>query len=105
MVGLDRLGAYASRVADASDFETAGVYDPAAADAEDRLALLRWLDGQGFDLEEIAEAAREGKLVTLASRRQLHPGPHHTLKEAAELAGLTVEQFDLVRRSGGLAPA
>ena len=92
-------------MADPSDFAAAGVYDPAAADAVERLALLCWLDGQGFDLDEITDAAREGKLVMLASRRQLHPGRHHTLKDAAQLAGLTVEQFDLVRRSGGLAPA
>ena len=43
-----------------AEFEAAGLYDPAAPGAADRLALLQWLAAQGATLERMVEALHHG---------------------------------------------
>ena len=61
-----------------ADFEAAGLYDPAAPGAADRLALLEWLVSQGATLEQMVDAQRHGSLTGLAGDLVLRPGERLT---------------------------
>jgi adenylate cyclase len=78
----------------AADFEAAGLYDPKAPEAAERLELLEWLAGRGATLEEMVRAAREGSLTALAGDLVLERGPRYTLAEIVERTGFSP---DLVR--------
>ena len=72
----------------ATDFEAAGLYDPRAANAAERLELLEWLAARGVTLEEMAQASRSGGLTGVAGDRVLQRGPRYTLAELSERSGL-----------------
>ena len=66
-VGL--IGCSAPRDDERMDVETwaeAGLYDPGAADAESRLALLEYLTSRGATLAQLVDAHRLGTLPGLA---------------------------------------
>ena len=44
------------------EYEAAGLYDPHAPNAPDRLALLEWLAARGARLDQMVRAHREGWL-------------------------------------------
>jgi len=52
---------------DTAEFEAAGLYDPDAPDAPDRLALLRHLAAQGISVDAMRSAAAVGSLHAAAS--------------------------------------
>jgi adenylate cyclase len=87
----------------AADYEAAGLYDPRAAQASDRLALLEWLSGLGVSLEQMAAAGQDA-LVGLAADLLVRPGDRLGLAEVAALAGMTPEQVESVRVVSGLPP-
>src|SRR5712671_702738 len=62
----------------ASEFEAAGLYDPRAENAGERLELLDWLVGQGASLEQLVTAHRAGLLMGVASDLVLRPGVRMT---------------------------
>ncbi len=90
-----------------ADFEAAGLYDPAAPEAADRLALLQWLAAQGATLEQMAEAQRQGSrsLIGLAGDLALRPGADLTLAEVAAAAGMPPSAIERIRLAAGLRPA
>ena len=96
MVGESRAG----RV----EFETAGLYDPDAPGATNRLALLEWLVEEGATLGQLVEADAVDGLVTLAAKLAWHAGEGLTLGELAAQAGLAPEQVEQLRTVVGLAP-
>ncbi len=71
---------------DIEDFIGAGLYDPDADDAADRLALLRYVAASGATLAETVESARNGDITSLVIDIRLGSG---------ELSAV-----DLVERSG-----
>jgi len=68
---------------DVAEFEAAGLYDPRAPAAADRLALLRWLASRGITIAQMVHAARERGLTLtgLAGDLALRPGRRMTLAE------------------------
>jgi adenylate cyclase len=88
----------------AAEFEAAGLYDPAAPTAPDRLALLEWLAECGATLPQMVDALHEGSLYTLAGDLALDAGRHLTLSEVAALAGVSPERIEQIRLSVGLPP-
>ena len=66
---------------DASEFEAAGLYDPRAPNAAERLALLCWLAARGLTRAQMVQAHREGLLTALAADVALRPGGRLTLTE------------------------
>lgn len=92
------------RRVNASDFEAEGLYDPASPDAEQRLALLEYLDGLGASLDDMRAAEAEGLLVALAGIVVLRGlEPRISTRRAAERAGLPLETVERVLRAAGLA--
>ena len=52
---------------DLARLRAAGLYDPDAPTASDRLALLQYLDERGATVEQMVEADAEGLLYALSS--------------------------------------
>ena len=78
---------------DLEGWETAGLYDSDAPEAEERLALLEYLTQRGATVEQMVEAHRLGTLPAVAGDLVL---PRSTstvsVEEVAELCGLPVER-------------
>ena len=86
------------------DLEALGLYDPSAADAQDRLALLQYLLGKGLGLDEMATAEREDRLQALVVEGLTRPrGGRMTLAEAAERVRVSPEMCLRVWRALGFA--
>ncbi|MBK5305482.1 MAG: adenylate/guanylate cyclase domain-containing protein [Frankiaceae bacterium] len=84
-------------------WELAGLYDPAAHDAADRLALLQYLEAQGCDLEEMVDAEARDRLFALAGDRILRPSrPRYDCEQAASVLGTDAATVSRAWRSFGL---
>src|SRR2546430_17214361 len=70
-----------ARAMTVADFQAAGLYDPAAPGAADRLALLEWLVTQGATLEQMVDAQRHRSLTGLARDLTLRPRERPTPAE------------------------
>jgi adenylate cyclase len=91
----------------AIDFEAQGLLDGVADGAarEARLELLCALEEEGFSLDELRQAAAEGRLALLPVERVLAAEePRYTQDEVMEITGLDFEFLAEARRAIG-APA
>jgi adenylate cyclase len=89
----------------ATAFEAAGLYDPQAPNAADRLELLEWLAARGVTVEQmVARAARGHLLGGLAGDLALRPGERYTLTQVAERAGVPIERVRQLNLAAGLPP-
>jgi class 3 adenylate cyclase len=90
---------------DLDDFVAAGLYDPAAPDADARLQLLVYLvDEVGASIPEIVQAHEEGGILSFAAVRSLRLDEDHwTLAEVAEQAGIEPEFAAAIWRASGFA--
>jgi adenylate cyclase len=86
------------------DWVEAGLLDPDSPDADDRRALLSWLDERGVTIEEMQVAARTGSLPAAATDRWLHPPGTMTREDVAERTGLAPEQVDRTWLAAGFPP-
>src|SRR5262249_48977947 len=89
---------------DTAELEAAGLYDPASANAAERLALLEWLVGQGLTVEQMVRAHREGLLVPAAADLAIRARPGGTPAGGAPRIGLTPERVQQIRSAAGLPP-
>lgn len=85
-----------------ADFQAAGLWDPAAPHADERLALLEWFVARGVTLEQITAAHRAGHLISLAGDLALSAHGTHSLAELATLSGLRTERVRELRLALGL---
>jgi class 3 adenylate cyclase len=58
---------------DLRQLQEAGLYDPAAEDADARLELLEFLESEGCTVEEMQLAHERGRLFALAGDRRIRP--------------------------------
>ena len=85
------------------EFAAAGVYDPSAPDARERLNLLRLIQARGGTLEQIIAAHRDGRLEHLARELLFLPEPERlTAAEVAARAGVEVADVHRLWRAAGL---
>jgi hypothetical protein len=77
-------------------FIEAGLYDPDAPGAEERLALLRLNAAHGVSIEEMVESREEGRLALLAGRK-INLGEATPLS-LRDIATRTKEPMELVAR-------
>jgi len=81
----------------------AGLYDPAAAGAGERLELLQFLEAQGCTIEEMVAAHARGRLFALAGDRVIRPDrDRYDLEQVAELTGFPVAEVRAMWRAFGL---
>ncbi len=85
------------------EFATAGIFDPAAPDATERLELLNYLAERGVALATMVDAERSGGLAALASELPLRAaGDPLPIDEVARRAHSTVDRVRRVRVAAGL---
>ena len=88
---------------DTAAWQQAGLYDPAAPGAADRLDLLTFLTEQGCDLDEMVEAHRRDRLFALAGDRMIRPAhPRYDGTAAAEALGADPAVVSKAWRAFGL---
>ena len=88
-------------VAGAAELEAAGLYDPAAPDAAEHLALLEYMLELGATIDELVEAGPVN-FPLVASRIALYgAGPRITIDEAAAQLGIEPEVMSRVWRAAG----
>jgi adenylate cyclase len=80
---------------DPADYEAAGLYDPDAPDAAERLELLVHLESAGVPIEQMVNALAQGSLHAAVTDMRIRPGRSMTVDEVAADAGVPV---DLLRR-------
>jgi class 3 adenylate cyclase len=92
-------------LAEHDDLVAAGLYDPAAPEADARLELLTYLtDEVGASIPELVQAQEEGVLVSFPAIRSLRSdGERWTLEEAAARAGIDSDLALSVWRAAGFA--
>ena len=83
------------------DFESLGLYDPAAPDAAQRLELLEYLVGLGATADDLV--AYRDELPGLASVIAIRGGPALTLGETLDRSGLSEEKLRRIIRAAGFA--
>jgi class 3 adenylate cyclase len=88
-----------------AEWTASGLYDPDAADADDRLALLEYLHQRGIPLDEMVSRQRDRTLTNAAVDAVLRPPRALTRAEAAARAGLEPEALDRIWLSFGLPVA
>src|SRR5262245_59986760 len=70
----------------------AGLYDPAATDAPERLQLLAYLLAQGVSIDELVAADASGSIFRAGLDALIWPdGSGLTIGQVAEAAGMPVE--------------
>ncbi len=82
-------------------WQAAGLYDPAAPDADRRRRLLAWLEERGATVAQMVEARAQDQLASLAGDLALRPGRRYTIAEMAAHVGLPIEMMEALRRSAG----
>jgi class 3 adenylate cyclase len=88
---------------DVPAWRDAGLYDPAAPNAADRLELLEYLTEQGCDIEEMVEANRNGRLFALSGDRKIRPArPRYDGDQAAAKLGADPVTVSKAWRAFGL---
>jgi class 3 adenylate cyclase len=81
----------------------AGLYDPDAADASERLQLLEYLLAQGVSIDELVAADRRGSIFSAGLDALMWPdGRGLTVGQVAAAAGMPVETARRARRLLGL---
>jgi len=86
------------------EFIRAGLYDPTAPGAEERLALLRLNAEYGVSLEEMVEEREEGRLALLAGRRvNLGGDTRLSLSDVAAHTGEPADLLAQIWRASGFA--
>lgn len=88
-----------------TDFEAEGLLDGLEGDArEARLRLLRRLESDGVELDELRTAVDEGRLVLLPVERVLEgEGRRYSMAEVAELSDVPAEYLVRQRQATGLS--
>lgn len=85
------------------DFEAEGLVDGLDGRArEARLELLRRLADEGYELEELREAAKFDLLVLLHAEDAVGGRSRYTLREVSEKTGMSEEFLAAIRRAHGM---
>ena len=85
---------------DAAAWQAAGLYDPDAANADDRLGALRYLAARGATLPELRDAIAGDGLPALASSRY-QVRDRLSAREVAARAGVPLDLAEAVLRAAG----
>ncbi len=84
-----------------AEYERAGLYDPTAENAADRLALLEFLAEHGMSIQEMIDGDARRSLPAALADRTLRPGERYTMAEIAERAGVDLQDAERIRRAVG----
>ena len=86
-----------------AEFAAAGLYDPDAPNAAERLELLELLAAQGVPLAHMVRTSEPEELVALAAQRPLVGGGElMTVEQVAAAAGTSIDRVMRLRTASGL---
>jgi class 3 adenylate cyclase len=88
-------------VTGAAELEAAGLYDPSAPNAADRLALLEYLVGLGATIDDLAEADPDGFPLVASKIALWGPGRRYTLEEVSARLGIDSSVMVRIWRAAG----
>ena len=89
----------------AADYQAAGLYDPAAPNAAERLEMLEWLAARGITIDAMLRAGGAPELTRIATDLALKRGRRYTLEEVAKQTGLSVPRVAELSLAVGLPVA
>ena len=98
-------GGYDPRVPTIDEYVAAGLYEPGNPAHGERVALLDWLTGLGFTVDEIDRWVMCGSVSGVAGDRRMVPGERHDRATALERSGLDPDHFDAYSTAFGFAPS
>jgi adenylate cyclase len=84
------------------ELEAAGVYDPAAADAQERRAVIELLASSGLGVDEVRSVLQSDDPAGEAGFHLLFPGQHLRMSELAARAELSIKQLEEISRAAGI---
>jgi len=87
---------------DVADWERAGLYDPSAPDAADRLELLTYLATQGMNLDDLLAAEARGSLHAALSDSRIRPGRPISVDEVSAAVGISSDLLRKVTLAAGV---
>lgn len=87
---------------DAAAYEAAGLYDPDAPDAADRLELLEHLEARGVSVPQMVAALERGSLHAALTDLQIRPGQVMTAEEVAAEVGVPVPLLRRITLAAGV---
>jgi class 3 adenylate cyclase len=90
---------------DPAEYQSAGLYDPAAPDAAERLALLEYLAERGMTITDMLDADARRALHAAASDARIRPGRRMTAQEVADEVGIPVDLLEKITVSAGVVVA
>jgi adenylate cyclase len=90
---------------DAAEFQAAGLYDPDAPDAADRLALLEHLHASGVSIPQMVAALDQGSLHAALTDMLIRPGRVMSAAEVAREVGISVDLVHRITRAAGVRVA
>lgn len=92
------------RVSDDDDLQAAGLLDGLEGPARaERLQLLRWLRGEGYELDELVRASATQTLILMPSERAIGGRTRLTEAQVAEQAGVELDFLRALERANGVA--
>jgi adenylate cyclase len=87
---------------DVREFQDAGLYDPDAPDAADRLALLEHLDAQGVSLAQMVASNEIGSLHAAKTDGRIRSGRRLSVEEVAAEIGTSADLLRRISLAAGL---
>lgn len=87
---------------DAGEFQGAGLYDPDAPDAADRLALLEHLEAAGVSIPEMLAALEQGSLHAALTDTLIRPGRAMSAEEVSAEVGISVDLLHRITLAAGV---
>src|SRR4051812_24401765 len=87
---------------DVAGYEAAGLYDPNAPDAPDRLALLEHLEASGVSIPQMVAALEQGSLHAALTDMLIRPGRVLSAAEMAAEIGISVDLVHRFTRAAGV---
>ncbi len=86
---------------DLAAYERAGLYDPVSPLAEERRALLEWLEARGTTVSQMSRSAASGSLTSSAGDALIRPGAPISINELCERSGLVPGQVTAILQAAG----
>jgi adenylate cyclase len=89
-------------MADAAEFQAAGLYDPGVPEAADRLKLLEHLHAAGVTIPQMVSALEQGSLHAALTDMLIRPGRAMTAVEVSAETGISVELLHRITLAAGV---
>jgi adenylate cyclase len=85
-----------------AEYQAAGLYDPDAPDAADRLALLEHLEAAGVSIPQMLDSLEKGSLHAALTDTLIRPGRAMSADEVSQQVGISVDLLHRITLAAGV---